>query len=60
MIINTFQEKSEIEKQKPIIKKAMLEQRKREKKGKFIKVLGAIGNLHKLIKIKTNLKKNGF
>jgi hypothetical protein len=50
MIINTFQEIVELDKLKPKILKAQIEQRKREKGKRFIKVPNSIGNLHKLEK----------
>lgn len=50
MIINTFQELIDLEKLKPKIRKAQIEQRKREKGKRYIKVPNSIGNLHKLEK----------
>lgn len=47
---NSHQEAQDREKEKPIIRKARKAQKEREKKGKFIKVPGAIGNLHKFVK----------
>lgn len=48
--INTNQELDELDNLKPKIKNAINEQKRREKYGKFIKVPGALGNLHKFIK----------
>lgn len=50
MLLNSIQESQDREKEKPIIRKARKAQKEIEKKGKFIKVPGAIGNLHKFVK----------
>lgn len=46
MIINSFLEALDLEKLKPKIKRAIIEQKKREKRGKWVKVKDGIGNLH--------------
>ena len=55
MITNTFLEALELEKLKPKIKKAIIEQKKREKNGYFEAVPNSIGNLHKFVKHEKNI-----
>lgn len=47
---NSAQEKEDLDKIAPKLKKAIQEQRKREKGGKWVLVEGALGNMRKLVK----------